>query len=83
VHLRRPEEAPGSAEKHPPPRVNVLFTVQQPFQPMQLQEKSSRDQPARLVQASLKIPTCRASAIPDDKGRNKSSSSSCGFCHRP
>jgi hypothetical protein len=52
-------------------RVNILFTVQQPYQAMQLQEKAAGINLHSLVQASLEEPDLQGLLVPDDQGRKQ------------
>jgi phenylacetate-CoA ligase len=72
VHLRRPQEGAHEVlENIRRYRVNILFTVQQPYQAMQLQEKAAGINLHSLVQASLEEPDLQGLLVPDDQGRKQ------------
>lgn len=69
VHLRRPEEGPeGVLDNLRAYGINVLFTVQQPYEAMQTQSKAAGINLHNLVVASLENPQYRGLLIPDDDG---------------
>jgi hypothetical protein len=69
VHLRRPEDGPEQVlENIRRCGVNVLFTVQQPYEVMQSQAKSGGINLHGLVMASLENPGTRGLLLPDEQG---------------
>lgn len=72
VYLRRPEEGPLEVlETLRTGRVNALFTVQQPYEAMQRQEKAAGINLHTLVQASLENPQYEGLLLPDSSGNRQ------------
>jgi phenylacetate-CoA ligase len=72
VYLRRPEEGPYQVlENLRDFQVNVLFTVQQPYEAMHHQGKAAGINLHSLTMASLEHPEYRGLLIPDDQGRKQ------------
>lgn len=72
VNLRRPEEGPEQVLRNIRAyRVNVLFTVQQPYEALHQQEKSAGTNLHSLVEASLEKPEHRGLLVPDMRGQRQ------------
>ena len=72
VCLRRPDESPLQVlENLNAYQVNVLFTVQQPFEAMSRQEKAAGINLHTLIQASLENPNFSGVLLPDAAGRKQ------------
>lgn len=72
VYLRRPEESPLQVlENLRTFRVNILFTVQQPYEAMSRQEKAAGINLHTLIQASLENPAYQGVLLPDSKGQKQ------------
>ena len=72
VALRRPEEGPERVlENLRRYESNVLFTVQQPEEAMQLQNKAGGINLHSLIAASLADPSWRGLLLPDSRGRKQ------------
>jgi hypothetical protein len=72
VYLRRPEEGPLQVlENLRAFKVNVLFTVQQPYEAMSRQEKAAGINLHSLIQASLENQDFQGVLIPDAQGQQR------------
>ena len=72
VYLRRPEEGPLQVLHNLRAfHVNVLFTVQQPYDAMSRQEKAAGINLHTLIQASLENPEYLGILLPDSQGQKQ------------
>jgi phenylacetate-CoA ligase len=72
VHLRRLEESPYAVlENIHRYNINLLFTVQQPYEAMQRQAKAAGINLHSLVAASLENPEFHGLLVPDDSGKKQ------------